>query len=103
ARRYDLSLKSLIDGDALAPALAEFGAQKPDDLFAAIGYGKISPKQVLLKLVPPERLREKPPDGIVTAAVKRVLGTGEDKIKVRGFDDLLVFRARCCNPIRGEK
>jgi GTP pyrophosphokinase len=32
-----------------------------------------------------------------------VLGTGEEKIKVRGFDDLLVFRARCCNPIRGEK
>jgi GTP pyrophosphokinase len=22
---------------------------------------------------------------------------------VRGFDDLMVFRARCCNPIRGEK
>src|ERR1700682_4881454 len=32
ARRYDLSLKSLTDGDSLAPALAEFGAQKPDDL-----------------------------------------------------------------------
>src|SRR6185312_15668322 len=28
--------------------------------------------------------------------------TGEDKIKVRGIDDLMVVRARCCNPIRGE-
>ena len=27
----------------------------------------------------------------------------EEKVKVRGFDDLMVFRARCCNPIRGEK
>ena len=53
--------------------------------------------------MPAERLREKPPEGPVTAAVKRVLGTGEEKIKVRGFDDVLVFRARCCNPIRGEK
>jgi GTP pyrophosphokinase len=35
--------------------------------------------------------------------VRRVLGPAEDKIKVRGFDDLMVFRARCCNPIRGEK
>ena len=35
--------------------------------------------------------------------VRRVLGTGEEKIKVHGFDDLMVFRARCCNPIRGEK
>jgi GTP pyrophosphokinase len=103
ARRYDLSLKSLLEADGLAGALHEFDLQKTDELFAGIGYGKISPKQVLQKLVPPERLREKPPDGAVTAAVKRVLGTGEDKIKVRGFDDLLVFRARCCNPIRGEK
>ena len=35
--------------------------------------------------------------------VRRVLRPGEDRIKVKGFDDLLVVRARCCNPIRGEK
>ena len=79
--------------------------QKADELFAAIGYGKISPKQVLARLVPGRaRCARKPPDGAGGApAVRRVLGTGEEKIKVRGFDDLLVFRARCCNPIRGEK
>src|ERR1019366_9338566 len=54
------------------------------------------------KLVP-DGLREKAPEGPVTAAVRRALGAGEEKIKVRGFDDLMVFRARCCNPIRGEK
>ena len=53
--------------------------------------------------MPADKLREKPPEGPVAAAVKRVLGTGEEKIKVKGFDDLMVFRARCCNPIRGEK
>ena len=37
------------------------------------------------------------------ACVRRVLGSGEEKIKVKGFDDLMVFRARCCSPIRGEK
>ena len=83
--------------------LAYFAVQKADDLFASIGYGKVSPKQVLVRLVPTDRLREKPPEGPVAAAVKRVFGTGEEKIKVKGFDDLLVFRARCCNPIRGEK
>ena len=74
-----------------------------DDLFALIGYGTLSAKQLLGKLVPAERLREKPPDGIVAAAVKRAFGSGEEKIKVRGSDDVLVFRAKCCNPIRGEK
>jgi GTP pyrophosphokinase len=103
ARRYDLNVKTVFEGEAFTRVLAELGAQKPDDLFASIGYGKISPKQVLTKLVPPDKLRAKAPDGSVIAAVKRVFGGGEDKIKVRGFDDLLVFRARCCNPIRGEK
>ena len=104
ARRYDLNPKTVFEGEAFAKVLAEMGAQRPDDLFASIGYGKLSPKQVLLKLVPPDTLRERAPAGAVATAVKRMLGTGgEDKIKVKGFDDLLVFRARCCNPIRGEK
>jgi GTP pyrophosphokinase len=103
ARRYDLNPKTLIDGTEFKNVLGEFGGHKPDDVFAAIGYGKLSPKQVLAKLVPPDTLREKAPEGVVRAAVKRVLGTGEEKIKVRGFDDLMVFRARCCNPIRGER
>src|SRR5205823_3394420 len=103
ARRYDLNPKTLQEGDAFSKAVAEFGGQKADDLFASFGYGKVSPKQLLVKLVPPDRLREKAPEGPVTAAVKRVFGGGEEKIKVRGFDDLMVYRARCCNPIRGEK
>src|SRR5712692_3651540 len=102
-RRYDVPQKGLLDSETFAKVLADFGAQKPDDLFASIGYGKISPKQVLVKLVPADKLREKPPEGAVAAVVRRVLGSGEEKIKVRGFDDVMVFRARCCNPIRGEK
>jgi GTP pyrophosphokinase len=103
ARRFDLNPKTIVEGEAFSKAVADFGAQKADDLYAAIGYGKVAPKQVLAKLVPADTLREKPPEGAVAAAVRRVLGTGEEKIKVKGFDDLLVFRARCCNPIRGEK
>jgi guanosine-3',5'-bis(diphosphate) 3'-pyrophosphohydrolase len=103
ARRYDLNIKALLDGDGFAKALTDFGAQKADDLFAAIGYGKVAPKQILTKVVPPDGLHEKAPAGPVTAAVRRVFGTGDEKIKVKGFDDLMVFRARCCNPIRGEK
>jgi len=103
ARRYDLNLKSILESPEFVSALSEFGAQKPEELYAAIGYGKLQPKQVFVKVIPDDRLREKPPDSPVVAVVRRVLGTGEEKIKVHGFDDLMVFRARCCNPIRGEK
>jgi GTP pyrophosphokinase len=103
-RRYDLSLKGLRDSETFARALSEAGAKTVDDLYALIGYGTLSAKQFLGKLVPPERLREKAPEGPVVAAVRRVLGGGEERIKIRGgVDEVLVFRARCCNPIRGEK
>src|SRR5688572_14731709 len=94
-RRYDLNLKSLQDTELFVKARADAGAKTPDDLLALIGYGTVSAKQFLGKLVPAERLREKAPEGAVTAAVRRVLGGGEEKIKVRGgFDELLVVRAR---------
>src|SRR5712672_316666 len=103
ARRYDLNPKTIVDGEAFATALTDFAVGKADDLFAAIGYGKIQPKQVLVRLVPADSLREKAPEGAVASVVRRVLGSGDEKIKVKGFDDLMVFRARCCSPIRGEK
>jgi guanosine-3',5'-bis(diphosphate) 3'-pyrophosphohydrolase len=103
ARRFDLNPKTLLETPEFSNVLSELGVQKAEDVFAAIGYGKLQPRQVFVKIVPDDKLREKPPDGPVTSVVRRVLGTGEEKIKVRGFDDLMVFRARCCNPIRGEK
>src|SRR6184192_1662873 len=59
ARRYDINPKTIADGDGWAKALADNGAQKPDDLFALIGYGKLAAKQLLGKLVPADKLREK--------------------------------------------
>ncbi len=106
ARRHGLSLKNLLDPARLAPVLAEYGMSKAEELFAAMGYGKLAAKAVLARFVPPGQLKETPETGIasVASAVRRVLGAGgEDKIKVRGIDDLMVFRARCCNPIRGEQ
>src|SRR5918911_1470754 len=103
ARRYDLNPNKITEGDGWLKVLNDLAVAKTDDLFSAIGYGKVQPKQVLVRLVPPEKLHEKAPEGAVASVVRRVLGAGEEKIKVRGFDDLMVFRARCCNPIRGEK
>ncbi|HXT68509.1 MAG TPA: bifunctional (p)ppGpp synthetase/guanosine-3',5'-bis(diphosphate) 3'-pyrophosphohydrolase [Vicinamibacterales bacterium] len=103
ARRFGID-RARVAEDALTAIAAEYGAQKADDLLAAIGYGKVTARAVLVRLVGQDALKEKAPDGALVTVVKRVLGAGgDDKIKVRGMDDLMVFRARCCNPIRGEK
>jgi len=76
--------------------------QKTEEMLAAIGFGRLQARQVLDKLVPDQELKERPTTGVVSA-VRRALAGDSDKIKVRGADDMLVVRARCCNPIRGEK
>ncbi len=106
ARRFQVNLEKRLDADGFSKVASEFAVQKVEELFAQLGYGKMSPKFVLDKLVPQGELKERAPDNIVVSAVKRVLNpsaAGADRIKVRGADDLMVFRARCCNPIRGEK
>jgi GTP pyrophosphokinase len=101
-RRFGVD-RTLVGESALAAIAGDYGAPKVDDLLASIGYGRLTARTVLARLVGQDTLREKAPDGALTTVVKRVLGGGEQKIKVRGVDDLMVFRARCCNPIRGEK
>jgi guanosine-3',5'-bis(diphosphate) 3'-pyrophosphohydrolase len=101
-RRYSLNFRSLTEGDGFTRAVSEYGMSKGDELFAAIGYGKLAAKAVLTRLVPQGELKEPVPETGIASVVRRVLGTGDDKIKVRGMDDLMVVRARCCNPIRGE-
>ena len=63
--------------------LAEFAAAKPEDLLAQIGYGKVSPRLVLDKLVPPDQLKEQAPEHPVVSAVKRVLRTAPSPIASR--------------------
>jgi GTP diphosphokinase / guanosine-3',5'-bis(diphosphate) 3'-diphosphatase len=105
AKRFDVPKASLEDG-GLAPAVSTLGFSKVDELLAQIGYGKVAARQVLDALVPEGQLKERTPDHPVVSAVKRVLrpaAAAADRITVSGADDLMVTRARCCNPIRGEK
>jgi GTP diphosphokinase / guanosine-3',5'-bis(diphosphate) 3'-diphosphatase len=103
ARRFGLNPSTVLESTELSKFASEYGARTTEELLAHVGYGKLSARTVLQKSVPAE-LKEKAPDSAVVSVVKRVLrSSGEDKIKVRGTDDVMVFRAKCCNPIRGEK
>jgi GTP pyrophosphokinase len=106
-KRYGLSLKKLLaEPGRLEGIVQELGVgTRAEDLIAAVGYGKLSPRQVLARLLPAERLEAPAPEQRarpLADAVKRLLHVGEERIKVRGEGDLLVYRAKCCNPIMGE-
>jgi len=107
ARKYRVSLKDIKD-EELQKIAADYGVGRPDDLMAGIGYGKFSARQILGRLAPttgeplPGEEAEKPSG--LASVVRRVFGGDQNNnaIRVKGHGDLLVYRARCCNPIRGE-
>ncbi len=107
ARKYRIALKEIKDED-LRKIASDYGLGQVDDLMAGIGYGKYSARQILARAAPSSG--QLPPAteteqfGGLTSVVRRVFG-GDNKdnaIRVKGQGDLLVYRARCCNPIRGE-
>ncbi len=110
ARKYRIALKEIKDED-LVKVASGYGLGRADDLMAGIGYGKYSARQVLARVLPAgatptiagdieaEGLTSQP--GAIASVVRRVFGD-HNAITVRGQGDMLVYRARCCNPIRGE-
>jgi GTP pyrophosphokinase len=102
ARKYDVSLKKITEED-YARVVRDYGCALADDVYAGIGYGKYSARQVLAKLAPSAKLEPVQVSRLATS-VKRALGVPSDSaIQVDGHDDLMVYRAKCCNPVRGEE
>lgn len=113
ARKYKLALNKYTGADYDRVA-SEYGLTSESELLAGVGFGKYSSRQVLNKLEPGSTMTPEPahPEpgavsntiGQMSEAVKRVFfGKGSESLQVEGQDDLLVYRARCCNPIRGEE
>jgi GTP pyrophosphokinase len=103
ADRFRINLKKVLSTGEMDRIAPEYGCARSDDLLAAMGYGKVMPRNVIAKLLPPDRADEINEEKRPTfkQVVKKVLGL-QDRIVVKGIDDIMVYRARCCNPIRGE-
>ncbi len=111
ARRFKVPMAQIGDQD-LGRIAGEYGVATAADLLATLGQGKHSAHQVLNKLAPglPNQpgaeagVEAKPgAEAAMSDAVRKLHLTGSDSLQVEGQNDLLVYRARCCNPIRGEE
>ena len=100
ARRLGVQMRR-IGKDDLERVAAEYGVAKIEDLYASLGYGKFSARQVLTKLAPDQVEAEIEQPKPATPSIP----LGDDKdlvVRVKGVEDVLVYLAKCCNPIRGE-
>ena len=103
ARRLRVSLKNVAP-ETLAKVCRDYGYSQPGDLYAGLGYGRFSARQVLSKLAPAEDFTQTTPApaDATGAPTSRSTDRESDALIVKGIDDVLVYRARCCSPIRGE-
>jgi GTP pyrophosphokinase len=105
AKRYKRSMRKLQASKEFADLLERHGFSRAEELFAAIGFGKLSAKTIMRELVPEdEKEKHDRPAGPIQQAVRRIFpfGTGP-AIRVKGYDDLLTYLARCCSPLPGEE
>ena len=110
ADRFRLAPKKFLTNDSEMTRIAnEYGLSRPEDLLASVGYGKVLQRNIIAKFLGAEKFDELDPEkkkdtrisnGV--KAVKKFIGLGEDAIVVKGVDNLLTSRAKCCNPLRGE-
>jgi GTP diphosphokinase / guanosine-3',5'-bis(diphosphate) 3'-diphosphatase len=104
ARKFKTSWKKVLSMPELAGIISQCGIQKAEDIYPVVGFGKIAPRFILSALfpdlAPPSDIVHKP--SAIPAVVRKVFGQADSAITVKGQDGLLVYRAKCCNPIRGD-
>jgi len=107
-RRFGVTLNKVHKDGTLDKAANALGYRIADDLLAGIGYGKISPGDVIRQIVPAEKLAQPPPPSDAAPASRltemfRKLGRRPaGGVRISGIEDVLVRYGRCCNPVPGD-
>ncbi len=101
--RDRLKLPNIMKNEQILSIAKEFSFHSVEDLIAQIGFGKISPRQVLGRLKPKLGIKDERPPGLVGKMVGRFKRRkGDHGIKVKGVSDMLIRFANCCHPLPGE-
>ena len=105
ARRLSISISKLDEG-ILAQVLEDYGMSKLEDIFANLGYGKLEARPILMRFAPERAQEEEAKAEQSLAAVAPPVVPDKTlknlALRVKGMNDVLIYRATCCNPIPGE-
>ncbi len=107
-KKYDLSFQQQLDAGLLVRvAKDELGFDDIDAMLIQVGYGKLSVRQILTKLLPEKKLAAK--DAVKVSMFGKVFGRfkggqrrNKDGVVIKGIEDVMVHFAKCCNPLPGD-
>jgi GTP pyrophosphokinase len=101
-RKHGLNFNKYIKTGEIDEAVKDLGYKTPEDLVAGVGYGKVTPRQVVRYYVPKKELQESK-KGIVDKLKGRIRRPKpKSGILVKGVDNILVRYGKCCNPLPGD-
>jgi guanosine-3',5'-bis(diphosphate) 3'-pyrophosphohydrolase len=100
-RRYKFNLKTH-KGEEIQKALSSLKVDTIDEFHAQVGYGKLTPSQLISAIAPDEELKPRE-DSILQKTVRRLGLKADPRVIVKGMDNVMVYLAQCCKPIRGEE
>jgi len=101
-RKYRLNFNTLLKSEEMEKVVEHFGFKHVDDLIASVGYGKITPLQIIRKVEPKPDEKEDSAsflDKIISRVKKKKPKTG---VTVKGVDDILIKFGKCCQPVPGD-
>ncbi|HUP66481.1 MAG TPA: bifunctional (p)ppGpp synthetase/guanosine-3',5'-bis(diphosphate) 3'-pyrophosphohydrolase [Thermoanaerobaculia bacterium] len=104
AKRFRVPIRKLVAEGALDGVLSDHGYARIEDMYADVGYGKLSPRVIVERFIPDDDKRAEETPSPLRDAVRRIFPFGgTPPIKVKGSDDLMTYLAKCCTPVPGEQ
>ncbi len=105
AKKRGYELADLLKPEWLKDIYKRFTLNSLDDMFAALGYGGISINQILAILIARYHLENEIEPGIIAerGISDKGIKAGEGRISVKGYTDMVIRLAKCCNPLPGDR
>jgi GTP pyrophosphokinase len=100
-KRHNLKLGNYVKSDEIKKIFTEYSVTSLDDLISLVGYGQISPRQVVNYFLAEDAPKEAEP--VIEKVKKEAPASPSLGISLTGIDDVMVRFAKCCNPIPGDE
>lgn len=100
-RKKGHSFAALVKSGVIAQVSDGYGFKQVEDLIAHVGFGKITPVQIMNRALPGVETQKEPSifDKLIKSKIRK---KSRDGIIVKGLDDILVRFSKCCNPLPGD-
>jgi guanosine-3',5'-bis(diphosphate) 3'-pyrophosphohydrolase len=108
-RKESIPLQKYFEGPKFEKLLRDEGCMSLDDLYIRVGYGKITPQQVIDVIVPDRVVKPEDASTVDESVLSKAYKSAVHRtrksasvITVDGMNDVLVRYAKCCLPIPGD-